>query len=56
MIATTSSGSSTTLITVGVESMQLHIFDLRAIRGQLAELGLDWDAPALKPAPPRRGG
>jgi WD40 repeat protein/Tfp pilus assembly protein PilF len=39
-----------TLVTLGTESETLHLFDLRAIRGQLAELGLDWDAPPL-PAP-----
>jgi serine/threonine protein kinase/WD40 repeat protein/tetratricopeptide (TPR) repeat protein len=33
------------LVTVGVESSQIHIFDLRAIRLGLQELGLDWDAP-----------
>jgi WD40 repeat protein/Tfp pilus assembly protein PilF len=29
-----------------------HVWDLRAIRAQLAEMGLDWDAPPLPPAPP----
>jgi eukaryotic-like serine/threonine-protein kinase len=38
------------LITVGRESGALHIFDVRTIRTQLAELGLDWDAPPLPPA------
>jgi hypothetical protein len=39
------------LITVGLESEALHIFDLRAIRRQLRELGLDWsDEPLPKPA------
>ena len=37
------------LIAVGVESESIHVFDLRAIRRQLAEIGLDWDAPALPP-------
>jgi serine/threonine protein kinase/WD40 repeat protein len=37
------------LITVGKESLALHIFDLRAIREQLKELGLDWDSPPLPP-------
>jgi hypothetical protein len=36
----------TRLITVGVETEALHIWDLRAVREQLAKLGLDWDAPA----------
>jgi Tfp pilus assembly protein PilF len=30
----------------------IHIWDLRAIRAQLAEMDLDWDAPPLPPAPP----
>ena len=30
----------------------LHLWDLRAIRTQLAELGLDWDMPPLPPVPP----
>jgi WD40 repeat protein len=38
------------LITIGRESEALHILDLRAIREQLKELGLDWDAPPLPPA------
>jgi tetratricopeptide (TPR) repeat protein len=44
------------LITMGIESEELHIFDLRAIREQLQALGLDWDAPpfpnAKKEPPP----
>jgi serine/threonine protein kinase/WD40 repeat protein/tetratricopeptide (TPR) repeat protein len=40
------------LIAIGRESQVLHIFDLRALREQLAELGLDWDAPPLPSAPP----
>jgi serine/threonine protein kinase/WD40 repeat protein/Tfp pilus assembly protein PilF len=39
------------LIAVGVETQALHVFDLRAIRAGLVELGLDWDAPPLSPAP-----
>jgi serine/threonine protein kinase/WD40 repeat protein len=38
------------LITVGHESEALHIFDLRAIREQLRELGLDWSDEPLPPA------
>jgi hypothetical protein len=38
------------LITIGAESGAAHLFDLRAIREGLAELGLDWDAPPL-PSP-----
>jgi eukaryotic-like serine/threonine-protein kinase len=30
----------------------IHVWDLRAIREQLAEMGLDWDAPPYPPAKP----
>jgi serine/threonine protein kinase/WD40 repeat protein len=40
----------TQLITLGIETTALHIFDLRAIRAGLAELDLDWDAPPFPPA------
>jgi WD40 repeat protein len=43
---------SAELITVGGETGALHVFDLRAIRTQLAELGLDWDPVSIPPAPP----
>jgi WD40 repeat protein/tRNA A-37 threonylcarbamoyl transferase component Bud32 len=39
------------LIAFGVESQALHVWDLRRIRRQLAEMGLDWDAPPLPEAP-----
>jgi serine/threonine protein kinase/WD40 repeat protein/Tfp pilus assembly protein PilF len=39
------------LVTVGPETSAIHIFDLRAIRAQLADLHLDWEAPPLPPAP-----
>jgi tetratricopeptide (TPR) repeat protein len=42
---------SAELITVGSETGAVHIFDLRAIRTQLAELGLDWDPVSIPPAP-----
>jgi serine/threonine protein kinase/WD40 repeat protein len=38
------------LITWGAESRALHIFDLRAIRQQLRDMGLDWSNEPL-PAP-----
>jgi WD40 repeat protein len=41
------------LFTQGSETRAIHIFDLRAIRLQLAELGLDWDLP---PYPPVKNG
>jgi hypothetical protein len=40
------------LITIGWDSGAIHIFDLRAIRTQLAELGLDWDPKSIPPARP----
>ena len=33
----------------------VHIWDLRAIRGHLAQMGLDWNLPAYPPAPPKAG-
>jgi serine/threonine protein kinase/WD40 repeat protein len=33
------------LITLGTETHALHVWDLRLIRRQLDEMGLDWDAP-----------
>jgi tetratricopeptide (TPR) repeat protein len=44
------------LITYGCESRALHIFDLRVIRQQLREIGLDWSdepLPAPTEEPPR---
>ncbi|HMF17799.1 MAG TPA: serine/threonine-protein kinase, partial [Gemmataceae bacterium] len=41
-----------TLIAYGKESKALHIFDLRLLRSQLKELGLDWPGPDYPPAPP----
>jgi hypothetical protein len=44
-------------VCTGLESLALHVIDLRAVRRGLAELGLDWDQPAYRPAPatvPRR--
>ena len=38
------------LMAYGAESRAIHIFDLRTIRAELAELDLDWDAPPLAPA------
>jgi serine/threonine protein kinase/WD40 repeat protein len=43
------------LVIVNVDdSTTIHVWDLRAIREQLTELGLDWDAPPLPPAPQQR--
>ncbi len=40
------------LVALGVEDHILYIWDLRAIRVLLKELGLDWDRPDYPPAPP----
>lgn len=47
-------GDGTQLAAVGRESMALYLFNLRALREELRELGLDWEAPPLVPAPPSR--
>jgi tetratricopeptide (TPR) repeat protein/WD40 repeat protein len=38
------------LVAQGTETRHIHIFDLRALRRGLRELGLDWDAPAYPEA------
>jgi tetratricopeptide (TPR) repeat protein len=40
----------TRLIAVGVDTLALHVWDLRAIRRGLVPLGLDWDALPYPPA------
>ncbi len=40
------------LVTFGLESRAIHLFDVRAIRAQLREFDLDWDAPPLPTAAP----
>jgi eukaryotic-like serine/threonine-protein kinase len=40
------------LLASGEETGALYVFDLRRIRMQLAELGLDWDLPPFPPARP----
>jgi tetratricopeptide (TPR) repeat protein len=46
----------TQLVTLGSETQALHLVDLRALRAQLAPLGLDWDAPPYPPVPDGTGG
>jgi tetratricopeptide (TPR) repeat protein len=46
------SPDGTLLLAVGQGGGSLYVFDLRRIRAPLAELGLDWDAPAYPPAKP----
>jgi tetratricopeptide (TPR) repeat protein len=40
------------LFAFGEEDRAVHVWDLRRIRRQLAELGLDWDAPPIAEPPP----
>jgi serine/threonine protein kinase/WD40 repeat protein len=40
----------TRLLTTSDDDRNVHVWDLRAIRAQLAELRLDWQAPAYPPA------
>jgi eukaryotic-like serine/threonine-protein kinase len=42
----------TQLVAVGFETLAVYVFDLRAIRRELQERDLDWDAPPLPPARP----
>jgi hypothetical protein len=50
-VAFTADGSQ--LLALGLDSQALHVLDLRRIRRELANLGLDWDAPML-PDPPEK--
>jgi tetratricopeptide (TPR) repeat protein len=45
---------STRLVYDGDESRMFHVWDLRLIRKQLADLGLDWDRPPYPPSPPEQ--
>jgi serine/threonine protein kinase/WD40 repeat protein len=45
-----------TRLVTNAEQKSLHVWDLRAIRRELAELGLDWDLPAYPPEPAERPG
>jgi WD40 repeat protein/tetratricopeptide (TPR) repeat protein len=40
------------LLARGHESGTVYVFNLRRLREQLAELGLDWDSPRYRPEPP----
>jgi WD40 repeat protein len=40
----------TQLIGCTKDSQSIHVWDLRAIRRQLADIGLDWEAPPFPPA------
>ncbi len=43
------------LVALGAENGLLYVWDLRAIRAGLKELGLDWDRPDYPPPPPPLG-
>jgi serine/threonine protein kinase/WD40 repeat protein len=42
----------TRLIAVARDRRAIYVWDLRVIRQQLKEIGLDWDGPEFPPAPP----
>jgi hypothetical protein len=44
-----------TRLAVATANHTIHVWDLRAIRRGLAEIGLDWDLPAYPPAPVGKG-
>jgi WD40 repeat protein len=46
------SPDGTRLIAASNDDQAIHVWDLRALRGRLTELGLDWDAPSYPPAEP----
>jgi WD40 repeat protein/tetratricopeptide (TPR) repeat protein len=43
---------ATRLAAISEDGKAIHVWDLRQIRAQLAELGLDWDAPQYPPPAP----
>jgi WD40 repeat protein len=44
------SADGTQLVTTNNDGHSIHVWDLRKIRRQLAQRGVDWDAPAYAPA------
>jgi tetratricopeptide (TPR) repeat protein len=49
-VSITFSPSGTQLVATTGDSESIHIWDLRAIRRQLSNMGLDWDLPSYEPA------
>jgi tetratricopeptide (TPR) repeat protein len=43
----------TRLVLSANDGQAIHVWDLRLVRTQLAELGLDWDEPPYAPPPPK---
>jgi WD40 repeat protein len=39
------SSEGTRLVTINIDDNSLHVWDLQAVRRELADLGLDWDMP-----------
>ena len=54
-VATFSPDGSRLVVTTN-EPPCVHVWDLRAIRRRLGEMGLDWDQPPYPALPPVRGG
>ncbi len=51
---TTFSSDGSLLLARGEDTGTLYVYDLRLLRGQLAELDLDWAAPPYRPARPEQ--
>ena len=47
------SADGATLLALGGDTNSLYVWDLRRIRAELRELGLDWNLPEFPPAAPR---
>ncbi len=54
MIPLCFSADGSLLVAYGTETQTLPLWDLRALREELAARGLDWDRPPYPPAPPRK--
>ncbi len=46
------SADGTKLLVPNARGHSIHVWDLRTMRGHLAEMGLDWELPPYPPAPP----
>jgi hypothetical protein len=42
-----------TRLVIGTGNHTMHLWDMREIRRELAELGMDWDQPPYPPKAPR---
>jgi serine/threonine protein kinase/WD40 repeat protein len=50
------SPDSSQLVTTNNDSKAIHVWDLRTIREELAQMGLDWELPAYSPPGPNEAG